>query len=58
MTVESVIYRNRVLGLSDGIDNLGSVRWELFGALLVAWILVYFIIWKGLNESGYVISII
>jgi len=46
--------RNQVLDLSDGIDNLGSIRWELFGTLLLAWVLVYFIIWKGLNESGYV----
>lgn len=44
----------RVLGITDGIDNLSSVRWELFGTLVLAWILVYFIIWKGLNESGYV----
>ena len=44
----------RVLGITSGIDNIGSVRWELFGTLILAWILVYFIIWKGLNESGYV----
>jgi hypothetical protein len=44
----------RVLGITDGIENLSSVRWELFGTLILAWILVYFIIWKGLNESGYV----
>ena len=46
--------RERVLGITDGIENLSSVRWELFGTLILAWILVYFIIWKGLNESGYV----
>lgn len=43
-----------MLDLSSGIDNLGSIRWELFGTLLLSWVLVYFIIWKGLNESGYV----
>lgn len=49
-----LVNRERVLGITDGIENLSSVRWELFGTLILAWILVYFIIWKGLNESGYV----
>ncbi|KAI9549873.1 hypothetical protein GHT06_007259 [Daphnia sinensis] len=48
-------WTERVLGITDGIDNLSSVRWELFGTLVLAWILVYFIIWKGLNESGYIV---
>ena len=33
--------RNQVLKVSDGIDELGSPRWELFGTLILAWILVY-----------------
>nr|CAH0103165.1 unnamed protein product [Daphnia galeata] len=48
-------WTERVLGITDGIENLSSVRWELFGTLILAWILVYFIIWKGLNESGYIV---
>ncbi|XP_032781579.2 sodium- and chloride-dependent GABA transporter 1 [Daphnia magna] len=48
-------WTERVLGITDSIDNLSSVRWELFGTLVLAWILVYFIIWKGLNESGYIV---
>jgi solute carrier family 6 GABA transporter-like protein 1 len=31
------------------------MRWELFGVLILSWILVYFIIWKGINQSGYII---
>ena len=48
------LYSHRVLGETSGIDDLGSLRFELLGALVLGWILVYFIIWKGINESGYV----
>jgi len=51
-------WTNRVLGETAGIDDLGSLRFELLGALVLGWILVYFIIWKGLNESGYVSCIL
>jgi SNF family Na+-dependent transporter len=47
--------RRRVLGITDGIHDLGGVRWELLLCLLVAWILVYGVIWKGLHQSGKII---
>ena len=34
------------------------MRWELFGVLILSWIMIYFIIWKGINQSGYVSEII
>lgn len=48
-------WTNRVLGITQGIEDLGSMRWELFGTLILSWIIVYFIIWKGINQSGYII---
>jgi len=48
-------WTHRVLGETSGIDDLGSLRFELLGALVLGWILVYFIIWKGINESGYIV---
>ena len=51
----SLVFSNRALGITDGIDKMGSMRWELFGVLILAWVLVYLIIWKGINQSGYVI---
>jgi len=48
-------WTHRVLGITDGIEDLGSMRWELLGTLLLSWIIVYFIIWKGINQSGYII---
>uniref|UniRef100_A0A3P8VC00 Transporter n=1 Tax=Cynoglossus semilaevis TaxID=244447 RepID=A0A3P8VC00_CYNSE len=47
----NVIIR-RVLGLSGGIDQLGSVRWDLSLSLLVSWVCCYFCIWKGIKSSG------
>lgn len=48
-------WTNRVLDISSGIDDLGEVRWELAGTLLVVWIMVYFCIWKGVKWTGKVV---
>ncbi|XP_069484687.1 sodium- and chloride-dependent betaine transporter [Ambystoma mexicanum] len=48
-------WENRVLGLTDGIHNLGTVRWELALCLLLAWIVCYFCIWKGVKSTGKVV---
>ncbi|XP_019966975.1 sodium- and chloride-dependent GABA transporter 3-like [Paralichthys olivaceus] len=45
-------WERRVLGMSGGIEELGSVRWELALCLLVSWVLCYFSIWKGIRSSG------
>ncbi|XP_068195987.1 sodium- and chloride-dependent GABA transporter 3-like [Antennarius striatus] len=48
-------WERRMLGMSGGIEELGSVRWELALCLLVAWIFCYFSIWKGVRSSGKVV---
>ncbi|XP_055347803.1 sodium- and chloride-dependent taurine transporter-like [Paramacrobiotus metropolitanus] len=50
-------WRNRVLQLSTGIDDVGTVVWELALCLLLSWILCYFIIWKGTQSSSKVVYI-
>ncbi|XP_074506895.1 sodium- and chloride-dependent GABA transporter 2-like isoform X2 [Sebastes fasciatus] len=42
----------RVLSLSGGIEEMGSIRWELAGCFLLSWIICYFCIWKGVKTSG------
>ena len=49
------IYRNRVLGLSEGIDHPEGLQWELVGCLVLSWTLVYFCVWKGVKSSGKVV---
>ena len=46
---------NHVLELSDGIGSPGEVRLELAFCLLLAWIIVYFCVWKGIKSAGKVI---
>lgn len=43
--------------MTSGIDNIGSVRWELLACLAVAWVLVYFCLWKGIKSSGKVVYV-
>ncbi|KAM9349534.1 sodium- and chloride-dependent betaine transporter-like [Symphorus nematophorus] len=45
-------WERRVLGISGGIEELGSVRWELALCLLASWMFCYFSIWKGVKSSG------
>ncbi|XP_034470661.1 sodium- and chloride-dependent GABA transporter 2-like [Hippoglossus hippoglossus] len=48
-------WQRRVLGLSGGIEEMGSVRWDLAGCLLLSWIVCYFCVWKGVKSSGKVV---
>jgi len=44
-----------VLHMSGGIDEVGGVQWDLLGYLILAWAVVYMVIWKGLHNSGKVL---
>ncbi|XP_011880464.1 PREDICTED: sodium- and chloride-dependent GABA transporter 1-like [Vollenhovia emeryi] len=48
-------WEQRVLGITSGIDSIGKIQWELLGCLIVGWLLVYFIIRRGLHQSGKII---
>lgn len=45
-------YRRRVLKISDGIEHMGGLRWELAMCLALAWFICYFCIWKGPKSTG------
>ncbi|VDN99248.1 unnamed protein product [Rodentolepis nana] len=50
-------WERRVLGISSGIDVVGTVRWELALCLLFAWIVVFLCIFRGIRASGKVLYI-
>ncbi|XP_068197070.1 sodium- and chloride-dependent GABA transporter 3-like isoform X1 [Antennarius striatus] len=52
MSAAAEFWERRMLGMSGGIEELGSVRWELALCLLACWAFCYFSIWKGVRSSG------
>lgn len=42
--------------LTDGIENIGGMQWELLFLLGISWIFIYVILGKGLSQSGKVWS--
>ncbi|CAK8683654.1 unnamed protein product [Clavelina lepadiformis] len=52
---ETEYWERRVLGLSTGLDDVGSIRWELALCLLLVWVICYFCIWKGVKSTGKVV---
>jgi len=45
-------FHNFMLDISNGIHDIGEVRLELAGCLLLAWTLVYCALWKGIKSFG------
>uniref|UniRef100_A0AAY5EM27 Transporter n=1 Tax=Electrophorus electricus TaxID=8005 RepID=A0AAY5EM27_ELEEL len=54
-TASQQFFNYRVLERTDGVEEPGSLRWELFLLLLLAWILVYLCIFKGVKSTGKVV---
>ena len=38
--------------MTEGIHDMGAVRLELLGFLALAWVIVYFCLWKGVAATG------
>lgn len=54
-TPSQEFWENYVLQLTPDMESTGSIRWPLLLALVLAWILVYFCLWKGIKSSGKVV---
>ena len=44
--------RRGVLNKSVGIEDIGTIQWDLFLCLLVSWIILYFCVWRGLGWTS------
>ena len=47
-----IFQSNKVLRLSDGIENLGEIQWHLALILLQGWIVIFWVLIKGVNSLG------
>eukprot|EP00088_Acartia_fossae_P008707 TRINITY_DN14178_c0_g1_i3.p1 TRINITY_DN14178_c0_g1~~TRINITY_DN14178_c0_g1_i3.p1 ORF type:complete len:613 (-),score=105.30 TRINITY_DN14178_c0_g1_i3:264-2102(-) len=50
-------FDHRVLGLTEGITEMGNLRLELFGLLFLAWVIVYLCLWKGVALTGKIVQV-
>ncbi|XP_051247825.1 sodium- and chloride-dependent GABA transporter 2-like isoform X1 [Dicentrarchus labrax] len=48
-------WERRALRISPGIDQMGSLNWDLALCLFIAWVMCYFCIWKGVKSTGKVV---
>merc|ERR1719154_346818 len=51
-TAVEQFWSNEVLHISGSIDEVGGIQLDLMLFLVLAWIVVYGVIWKGLHNSG------
>ncbi|XP_036379971.1 sodium- and chloride-dependent GABA transporter ine [Megalops cyprinoides] len=54
-TASQQFFNYKVLERTGGVEETGTMRWELFLLLLVAWILNYLCIFKGVKSTGKVV---
>ncbi|XP_071808909.1 sodium- and chloride-dependent GABA transporter 1-like [Asterias amurensis] len=48
-------WERRVLHISSGFEEIGSIRWDLLGCLALAWVLTFLCIWKGVKTTGKIV---
>jgi SNF family Na+-dependent transporter len=49
---ELEFWKHRTLAVSDGLHDLGGMRWELVGTVLAAWVICYLCIFNGTKSTG------
>ncbi|XP_022248607.1 sodium-dependent proline transporter-like [Limulus polyphemus] len=54
-TATEQFWEKFVLDMTDGIENIGTIKWDLAVCLLVSWIIVFLSLMKGVKSSGKVV---
>ncbi|XP_048123371.1 sodium- and chloride-dependent GABA transporter ine isoform X2 [Alosa alosa] len=54
-TASQQFFNRKMLDRTGGLEEAGTLRWELFLLLLLAWILIYLCIFKGIKSTGKVV---
>ncbi|KAJ8371511.1 hypothetical protein AAFF_G00307900 [Aldrovandia affinis] len=50
-------WERNVLSISGGIEEMGTLKWDLALCLLAVWVICFFCIWKGVKSTGKVVYI-
>ncbi|XP_061585128.1 sodium- and chloride-dependent GABA transporter ine isoform X2 [Cololabis saira] len=48
-------FDHNLLEKTNGIEEVGGLRWELFGCLFATWTVIYLCIFKGVKSTGKVV---
>ncbi|XP_058483268.1 sodium- and chloride-dependent GABA transporter ine [Solea solea] len=54
-TASQEFFKYKMLEQTSGVEETGTIRWELFLILVLAWILIYLCIFKGVKSTGKVV---
>ncbi|XP_022647994.1 sodium- and chloride-dependent glycine transporter 1-like isoform X1 [Varroa destructor] len=54
-TASQQFWNKYVLGLTESIENMGAVRWDLALCLAICWVIVFLCLIKGVKSSGKVV---
>ena len=46
------IFSNYVLRLTDGLEDIGGIRWQLALCLGLAWAIIFLVLLKGIESLG------
>ncbi|XP_046562026.1 sodium- and chloride-dependent glycine transporter 1-like [Haliotis rubra] len=57
MTAAEEFWKLKVLQISDGLEDLGSIRWPLVGCLFITYILAFVCLFQGIKVSGKVVYV-
>ena len=49
---ESEFWFKRALNVSSGFEEIGSLRLELLGCLVIMWVLIFICVFKGIKSTG------
>lgn len=52
MSASEEFWTRHVLEITDGINNPGTIRWQLLIGLMLAWVFVFLCLFKGVNVLG------
>lgn len=57
ITASKEFWHHYILNKSDGLEDFGTVQWHLAVALVVAWIIVFLCVMKGIKSLGKVVYV-